>query len=61
MEIQRKEKEEELKFLLEKQVQAVEDVEEKLRSTHQQELKTLMEKHQQEVECLFLKIILYTS
>lgn len=44
-----KEKEEEVKGLLEKQVQAVEEATEKLKASHQQEITNLMEKHQREV------------
>lgn len=49
MEVQRREREEEVKALLEKQVLAVEEAREKLKTSHQQEIKDLLEKHQQEV------------
>ena len=49
LEEQMKEKEEEVKALLEKQVLAVEETAEKLKTSHQLEKKDLMEKHQQEV------------
>lgn len=41
--------EEEVKALLEKQLMAVEEATERLKTSHQQEMKDLMEKHQQEV------------
>lgn len=51
LEEQRREREEEVKVkaLLEKQVVAVEEATEKLKTSHQQEINDLMEKHQQEV------------
>ncbi|XP_034431835.1 pericentrin isoform X3 [Hippoglossus hippoglossus] len=49
MEEQRRQRDEEVKAFLEKQVLAVEDVREKLMTSHQQEKKILMEKHQQEI------------
>ncbi|XP_017270711.1 pericentrin isoform X2 [Kryptolebias marmoratus] len=49
LEEQMKEKEEEVKALLEKQGLAVKEATEKLKASHQQEIKNLMEKHQQEV------------
>lgn len=49
LEEQMKEKVDEVKTLLEKQAQAVEEATEKLKASHQQEIKDLMEKHQQEV------------
>ncbi|XP_058471141.1 pericentrin [Solea solea] len=52
VETQRKEREVEVEAFLEKQVQAVVEVEEKLKLCHQQEIKNLMEKHQQEVSDL---------
>uniref|UniRef100_A0A3Q4I7N9 Pericentrin n=1 Tax=Neolamprologus brichardi TaxID=32507 RepID=A0A3Q4I7N9_NEOBR len=42
----------EVKALLEKQAQAVEEATEKLKVSHQQEIKDLMEKHQQEISDL---------
>lgn len=45
---QLKEKENEVKALLEKQVLAVQEATEKLNSSHQQQIKLLTEKHQQE-------------
>lgn len=44
-----KEREEEVKALLQKQVLAVEEATQKLKSSHQQEINDLMEKHHQEV------------
>lgn len=49
LEEQRREREEEVKALLETQVVAVEEATERLKTSHQQEMKDLMEKHQQEV------------
>ncbi|XP_060938561.1 pericentrin [Limanda limanda] len=49
MEEQRRQRDEEVKAFLEKQVLAVEDVREKLMTSHQQEKKILMDKHQQEI------------
>uniref|UniRef100_A0A3Q3BRR7 Pericentrin n=1 Tax=Haplochromis burtoni TaxID=8153 RepID=A0A3Q3BRR7_HAPBU len=49
---QMKEKVDEVKALLEKQAQAVEEATEKLKASHQQEIKDLMEKHQQEISDL---------
>ncbi|XP_047193520.1 pericentrin isoform X4 [Scophthalmus maximus] len=49
MEEQRRQREEEVKAFLEKQVQVVEEVREKLKTSHQQEIKDLVEKHQQEI------------
>lgn len=49
LEEQRREREEEVKALLEKQVVAVEEASERLKTSHQQDIKNLMEKHQQEV------------
>lgn len=49
MEEQRRESKNEVKALLEKQVQAVEEATEKLKKSHQLEINDLMGKHQQEV------------
>lgn len=49
LEEQRTEREEEVKALLERQVLALEEATERLRTSHQQEIKDLMDKHQQEV------------
>lgn len=49
MEEQRRERKDELKALLEKQVQAVEEATEKLKKSHQYDIKDLIKKHQQEV------------
>ncbi|XP_069391966.1 pericentrin isoform X4 [Paralichthys olivaceus] len=49
MEEQRWQRDEEVKAFLEKQVLVVEEVREKLKTSHQQEKKDLMEKHQQEI------------
>lgn len=50
LEEQRREGEEEVKALLEKQAAAVDQVTQRLESSHKQERKDLMEKHRQEVE-----------
>lgn len=44
-----KEKEEEVKVLLEKQILAVEEATARLKASHEQEVRNLIEKHQQEV------------
>ncbi|XP_053290033.1 pericentrin isoform X3 [Pleuronectes platessa] len=49
MEEQRRQRDEEVKAFLEKQVLAVEEVREKLMTSHQQEKQILMAKHQQEI------------
>lgn len=49
LEEQRREREEEVKALLEKQDVAVEEATQRIETSHQQEMKDLMEKHQQEV------------
>lgn len=49
MEEQRRERQDEIKALLEKQVHAVEEATQKLKTSHEQDIKNLMEKHQQEV------------
>lgn len=49
LEEQKREREEEVKVFLEKQVMAVEEATKRLESCHQEEIKDLMEKQQQEV------------
>lgn len=44
-----KEKEEEVKAVVEKQARAVEEASGKLRASHKQEIRILLENHQQEV------------
>lgn len=49
LEEQRREREEEVRALLERQVLAVEEVTERLRSSHREEVQQLQGRHQEEV------------
>lgn len=56
LEGQKKEREEEVNTLLDKQLLAVAEATERLQTSHHQEIKDLMEKHQQEVGLIYVCI-----
>lgn len=63
LEGQKKEREEEVKTLLDKQLMAVAEATERLQASHQQEMKDLMERHQQEVGVIYdcIHVLVYLN